>query len=123
MSTMQAKFAEFMCAPEDSAYVAEVARAMAEAGYELRKLPRPKSAKSPAEHDAFIAAKRTATERCGRWDLRSDCVWLDLPPRLRNFKFKRADGSLSVQIRNRRDHKAPAARYWPNGIIPSEVCC
>ena len=125
MATMQDMLTEFMCAPTGSAYVAEIIERMTAAGYELRKRPsrNGKSDKSPAEqfHDALAAAKRNATADCVRWDLRDDCVWLDLPGRLRTFRFKRPDGSMSLPIKCRRDHKAPAAQYWPDGVIPAGV--
>lgn len=103
-----------------------------EYGWEIRRKPEPRgAARKPADtvpaglafEMAHLAAKRACMAELGpRWHLVPGASqWISVPPKLRNYRFTRADGTQSVPIRNPRDYRAPAPRYWPGGTIPDGV--
>lgn len=67
--------------------------------------------------DLYCAAVSAIRAELGdHWTIKGETVLFSLPPRLRSYR-----GPKGGTIRYRRDHRAPAARYWPGGVIPAGV--
>jgi len=59
---------------------------------------------------AYAAVRR---EYGDAWRYHAPAVWASLPTRLRSFKSARG-----VAVRYMRDHRFPAAQFWPGGVLP-----
>ena len=125
MSARHLAFAKAQLAPEMEAAILQLIDA---AGFEIKRKPAPRKAAYAipaglAFEQAHLAAKRAAWSELGpRWNLVPGASqWISVPPKLRNYRFTRTDGTQSVPIKNPRDYRAPAPRYWPDGRIPDGV--
>lgn len=123
-----AAFADTVGMQLSAADAAVIIASLAEAGYEIRRKAAPRAAKAVDAIPPGLAfalahdcAKRAALAELGeRWYLVPGAtIGITIPPRLATYRFRRKDGSLSIPIRNRRDYRAPAPRFWPGGQLPA----
>ncbi len=115
---------------EDSVISYRAPRAASVLASSVRRTRAKKAAQAPASEAAgliferlLVQAKGIASWHAGnRWDIVPGASqWVSIPTKLAHYKFKRADGSTSMTIKNRREFRAPAPCYWPNGVLPDGV--